>query len=295
MNIVVLGPGAIGSLWATKLQQAGHNVSIWGNQLAPHLSIQLDEQPSIQFENRKAESVENADLILVTVKAWQVKGALEPLIAHIHPECMLLVIHNGMGAIDELAGQLQQPLLLATTTHGAYKPNANQVLHTGHGSTQVGGYNLKGEKCQFIQEVLNHALPSVVWNPDIQLALWTKLAINCAVNPLTAIEGCKNGQLAQPAYQPVLKNIVDEITLVMEAEEYAISSATLFESVQSVIRNTADNLSSMHQDVFYHRKTEIDFITGYLLKKAREHGIPTPENQRLYDKIQKLERDWTHQ
>ncbi|MDG2681163.1 2-dehydropantoate 2-reductase, partial [Vibrio parahaemolyticus] len=197
MNILILGPGAVGSLWATKFQLAGHNVSLWGRTSDSKQLLQLDDSPAINFANQHLPSVQNADLVVVTVKAWQVETAIEPLLPYINTDTIIMLMHNGMGTAPLLEAKLpDNPLIVATTTHGAYKPNKELVMHTGQGITQVGGFNASGAQCQFLQDVMQHALPEVVWNPNINAALWTKLAINCAINPLTALHQCKNGDLA---------------------------------------------------------------------------------------------------
>ncbi|MDE1331021.1 2-dehydropantoate 2-reductase [Vibrio aestuarianus] len=296
MNIVVLGPGAIGLLWATQLHQAGHNVSLWGR--APHqlLSITQDNSPAVHFPYCDSNALQQADLLLITVKAWQVEQALLPLLTQLNRDTILLFMHNGMGAVDGIADLVSEfPLLLATTTHGALKASVNQVLHTGKGVTQLGAYNAKGEQCQFLVDVLAHALPEVVWNNTIEEALWYKLAINCAINPLTALEQCRNGDLANQHFQQQLENIVAEVASVMNAEGFAVTPSSLLTKVKQVIQATAKNHSSMHQDIFYRRKTEIDFITGYLLKKAKKHQLTTAENSKLYHAIQQIEHSWESQ
>lgn len=290
MNIVVIGPGAIGSLWATSLQRAGHQVSLWSRQQARHLSLQLDDSPALSFQHNDLNSVRRADLILVTVKAWQVEQALAPVIKYIDPNCMLMLMHNGMGAVDSILSQVNHlPVLLATTSHGAYRPSPQQVLHTGQGRTQIGGYNELGKRCTFICDVFNHALPMCEWFDDIEQALWQKLTVNCAINPLTALENCKNGQLGEPRYQADISAVIKEAAAVMQAEGLNADLNSLTHTVQHVITATANNFSSMQQDVFYTRKTEIDFITGYLLKRAQHHGIAAPVNQRLYQAIKQQE------
>lgn len=294
MNIVVLGPGAVGSLWAYKLKLAGHNVSVYSSQNLPTLSLELDELPPLSFENQATNKLSEADVLLVTVKAWQVEAAIKPLIKHIDERCIIVFMHNGMGAVDTVAPVLERnPVVLSTTTHGAYKPSREKVLHTGHGNTLLGGYNSKGNQCEFLAEVFNHALADCQWTENINLALWNKLAINCAINPLTAIEQCRNGDLAKEHYQEKLNQIIDEVCQVMRAEKLPITREQLEETVTQVIKATAENYSSMRQDVFYQRKTEIDFITGYLLASAKRHNISAPTNQALYDTIKTIENSWT--
>nr|WP_319555165.1 2-dehydropantoate 2-reductase [uncultured Vibrio sp.] len=294
MNIVILGPGAIGSLWATKLKQAGHNVSLWSRSSETQLTLQLDDTAVDTFANHHLLDVQNADLIVVTVKAWQVGEAIRPLLPHISPDTIVMLMHNGMGTAQNVAALLpNNPIVLATTTHGAYKPNKQHVSHTGHGITQLGGFNGSGEQCQFLQEVMHHALPEVRWNPNIHAALWTKLAINCAINPLTAIHQCKNGALAQQKFQDTLRNITHELVEVMNKEGLDTEFDNLFEVIMQVVHATAENFSSMRQDVYHQRRTEIDFITGYLLQAAKRHHIETPENLNLYLRIKQIEKSWT--
>lgn len=296
MNIVILGPGAIGSLWATKLKQAGHNVSLWSRSSETQLSLQLDDSVGDTFLNNHLPCVKNADLIVITVKAWQVEEAIRPLLEHISPDTIVMLMHNGMGTAQRVSEMLKNnPIVLATTTHGAYKPNKQLVLHTGAGITQLGGFNSSGEQCQFLQEVMHHALPEVRWNPNIHTALWTKLAINCAINPLTAIHQCKNGALAQQEFQDTLRKITHELVEVMNKEGLDTEFDSLFEVVMQVVNATAENYSSMRQDVFHHRRTEIDFITGYLLQAAERHHIETPANLDLYRRIKQIEKSWTEQ
>ncbi len=296
MNILILGPGAVGSLWATKFKLAGHNVSLWGRSSNSEQLLQLDDNPTINFSNQHIPSVQNADLIVVTVKAWQVESAIEPLLPYISEDTIVMLLHNGMGTALLLEAKLpDNPLIVATTTHGAYKPSKEQVLHTGQGNTQLGGFNAKGAQCDFLADVMNHALPEVNWNPNINAALWTKLAINCAINPLTAIHQCKNGELAAPEFATELANITRELVEVMNKEGIKVDFDSLHTTIMQVVNATAANYSSMRQDVFHQRRTEIDFITGYLLKAAEKHQISTPENAKLYQRIKQIEQSWTEQ
>ncbi|UUM31136.1 2-dehydropantoate 2-reductase [Vibrio japonicus] len=293
MNIVVLGPGAIGSLWAHSLHCAGHSVSLWSRSDGHTHTIQVDDGRAIVLANHDTPALEQADLLLVTVKAPQVTQAIQPLLKHLHSECIVLLMHNGMGTAEPTSKILTgNPLVLATTTHGVYRQSDSLILHTGLGTTQLGGYNAKGKQCQFLEDVLHHALPNVSWNPNIQEALWHKLAINCAINPMTAIHQITNGELNSNNYSKELDRVINEVSQVMNAEGITTSLATLKETVYKVINATAKNHSSMQQDIFYHRTSEIDFITGYLLERAKAHNIAAPSNAALYEQIKRIEQSW---
>jgi 2-dehydropantoate 2-reductase len=295
MNIVIVGPGAIGSLWAYKLHQAGHKVSLWGTKQNQQWMLAADDSPEILFSYNQPQTLIDADLLLITVKAWQVETAITPLQPHVNKDAILLFMHNGMGAVDNIVELIfEYPVVIATTTHGALKVDAHHVKHTGIGQTQLGAFNEKGSQCTFLVDVLNHALPTVSWNSNIRFALWNKLAINCAINPLTAIHQCLNGALAEDRFRPTLDAVIDELVCVMQAEKIPVDRNQLTTTIDNVIRATAANKSSMHQDIFYRRQTEIDFITGYLVRKAQQHGIEVPANSELYKQIQFLEKYGKH-
>ncbi|MGF1804263.1 2-dehydropantoate 2-reductase [Aliivibrio sifiae] len=295
MNITILGPGAVGSLWACCLQKAGHNVSLWTrSSTSSDISISLNakENSSHSFSCNDKGSLIHCDLLFITVKAWQVKNALLPLLANLSKDTILLFMHNGMGAIDDIKEQIKHhPILQATTTHGALKESSHKVKHTGMGHTVIGPYNASGAQCQFLQEVLEHSLPSIEWNPEIQIALWKKLAINCAINPLTAIHQCQNGHLVHSDIHQDVIRICSEVLQVLQQEKVEWTEAELVSIVNQVISATSENYSSMNRDCFYQRKTEIDYITGYLLQKAELHGISAPINQTLYNQIKQLEEN----
>ncbi|MHA2938605.1 2-dehydropantoate 2-reductase [Vibrio sp. RC27] len=289
MNIVIVGPGAIGSLWAFHLSQAGHSVSVWLRQPEPQFIVQLDDHPKLPLPHNNRNDLENADLVLVTTKVWQVKSALSPIIPYLSSDTIILLMHNGMGVVDELQTELATfPFLIATTTHGA-KKEGTKINHTGIGSTQIGALNEKGKQCSFLEEVLQHTLPDVTWNSEINNALWLKLIINCVINPLTALEQCKNGALNDDRFTLVIDKLVRELVSVAQAEGIDFEVETITAQIYQVISSTAENRSSMHQDIYYKRKTEIDFITGYLLKCADRHQISIPENRHLYQQIKQIE------
>lgn len=296
MNIAIVGIGAIGALWACKLQQSGHQViAITRDKSQPQLRIQLDEQPAQTLQANSLAELKNCDLILITVKSTQVAQALAPLAAFIAPHTPLVFVHNGMGAVEQLASQWHQhPLYLATTTQAAFKPSSNQVNHTGHGATLIGPYHHQTQMlAPAIIEELNTALPSVLWDANIEAALWKKLAVNCVINPMTALYQCKNGELAQAQYQAQLQTLIDECHQVMRADEQTLDLDELTAFIHQVIAATAQNYSSMYQDVHYNRRTEIDFITGFLLKKASDYQIEVPSHQALYQQIKSREQNST--
>tara|TARA_R110002110_G_scaffold91264_2_gene237566 strand:+ start:187030 stop:187926 length:897 start_codon:yes stop_codon:yes gene_type:complete len=285
----VLGAGAIGGLFASFMhenalpvtlilrQRSAARIGLTREGLAPHyrfaanVTAPADPQPIRH--------------LLVTTKAYDVVTALTSIAHRLTPNAQVVLMVNGMGLAEQVRSRLPQiQLTLATTTEGAYTRAPLRIVHAGHGQTRIGQQG-QGFAPQEIAEVVQ-AVPRCRWDADIDHALWHKLIINCAINPLTALHHCRNGALAtDPHLTAKVEQLCEELAAVSLAAGYRDTAAGLRKDVMRVIANTADNRSSMLQDIDAGRCTEIESITGYLLQNARRYGVATPANQALYDAI----------
>jgi 2-dehydropantoate 2-reductase len=115
--------------------------------------------------------------------------------------------------------------------------------------------------------------------------LWLKLAVNCAINPLSALHDCPNGEVPERA-GAIFDPLLAELHALLSSEGVSLSLAELRERILAVIRATASNSSSMRQDVLAGRRTEIDFILGHAWRSARQAGLSTPVLDALYLQLQ---------
>ncbi|MDF2622707.1 MULTISPECIES: 2-dehydropantoate 2-reductase [Kosakonia] len=292
MRITVLGCGALGQLWLTALCKQGHEVQGWLRIPQPYCSVNLVEEDGTIFNEsltaNDPDFLARSDLLLVTLKAWQVSDAVKGLVASLSPTTPVLLLHNGMGTVEELKS-LPNPLLMGTTTHAARR-DGNVIIHVASGITHIGPARAQDGEFSYLADTLQMALPDVAWHNTIRPALWRKLAVNCVINPLTALRDCKNGDLRDVPEE--IEKIAREVAAVIEREGHHISADELIAYVHQVIESTAENISSMLQDVRAMRHTECDYITGYLLRRARAHGIAVPENARLFDLIKRKESEY---
>ncbi len=292
MKITVLGCGALGQLWLSALHSAGHDVQGWLRISQPFCQANVISLQGITtnltLPTNDQQHLATSDLLLVTLKAWQIAGAVIPLLPKLASGCPILFLNNGMGAIRELP-VTTQPILQGITTH-AVRPDGNAILHVANGITHIGPYNSHASASSVLAEILHRALPEVGWHDNMQIILWKKMAVNCVINPLTALYNCRNGELLQ--YEQHIHLLCEEIASVMEAEGVHILADSISQYVHLVMTHTANNFSSMHQDIQHHRHTEIDYITGYLLQCARRHGIDVPENKHLYEMIKQKENTY---
>ncbi|CDH22917.1 2-dehydropantoate 2-reductase [Xenorhabdus bovienii] len=292
MKITVLGCGAIGKLWLVALSQQNHDIQAWIRVPQPFVSVRIDnfngkvfdQQFSANDEKHLAES----ELLLVCLKAWQVSDAINNLAPKLSPHCPILLLHNGMGSQEEFL-PLPNPILLGVTTHGSYQENGI-VYHKSQGITHIGSTTANADKFSFLADVLHYALPDVAWHNEIHTISWLKLAVNCIINPLTVIYDCKNGNLLQHTAQIDL--LCDEIHQVMERDNLHTTKQMLVDYVMNVIEQTSENYSSMLQDIRAQRHTEIDYITGFLLRRARAYGLSIKENTIIYQFIKRKEEEY---
>ncbi|MEF3111478.1 2-dehydropantoate 2-reductase [Raoultella sp. WB_B2P2-3] len=292
MKVTVLGCGALGQLWLTALCKHGHDVQGWLRVPQPFCSVNLIETDGSIFNEsltaNDPDFLASSDLLLVTLKAWQVSTAVKNLSERLPASSPILLIHNGMGTVDELKG-VRQPLLLASTTQAARR-DGNVIVHVANGTTHIGPARAYPQDYSTLADTLQNVLPDVAWHNNIQPALWSKLAVNCVINPLTALRNCKNGDLRDAAME--VETICREVAAVMEREGIHTSPENLLFYVHQIIESTAENISSMLQDIRAQRHTEIDYITGFLLKRARAHGLAVPENARMFEQVKRKENEY---
>lgn len=301
LHWLLVGPGALGQLYAGKLALAGHTVSVWSRHgVVPAQDYQWYDLDSQIHLWQSQSTTPPIDVVLVVTKVFQSNQATQAVLESglVHADCPIILMHNGLGAEANLQRlSVQQPLLLASSRHGALKEGPNRVRHTGQGSTLLGLY--QGELSKALQNQLilafEQALTDSHWQENILEPLWHKLIINSVINPLTARERICNGKILQPQYEQEVHQLCQEACLVAQAEGFPMDSEAMLKQVQQVAQATAQNKSSMLQDVLQHRKTEIDYINGYLIRCAQAHQIPVPAHEQIVGHIYSFNSSSTEQ
>lgn len=292
----LLGCGALGGVLAGLLAQAGNQVSLLRtNDAAVRLPLLLTwwdlqgQQHSFEPDFLQAKDAANIRLLLVTTKAYQVQSALEPLVGVLPSATPILLLHNGMGTESWVHRAFpDNPILLAVTSNGALRLGNEEFRHTGAGETWIGPANEAARHWQPLAELLARALPHAGWSEEIRLRQWEKLVINAIINPLTALSGERNGSLLARQYE--VEALCEELLPLLQRHGLSGELAFWRDKVLNVARLTADNFSSMHQDLDAGRDSEIDYITGFLLREAQEAQLHLPLHQQLYQAIKAKER-----
>ena len=295
MQWTILGAGAVGSLFATHLQRSGQKVNLLDTrqphrqQAKPMLLEQLDGSICMcELDCIGYQDLAQIGCLLVTTKVWQVTHALQPLIGLLPESCPIVLLHNGMGTAEWLTEHFpHNPLLAGVTSCGALKTDASHIKHTGFGETWLGALNAAGEQWQTLVSPLADALGHAAWSEHIQERQWQKLVVNAVINPLTAVYNQQSGILLQ--HQDEIAALCLELRPLLLQQGLTNTANEWQELVLQVVDRTAKNYSSMQQDIANRRRTEIDYITGYLLQQAEQNGLELPQHRALYLKIKALE------
>ncbi|MEH6624883.1 MAG: 2-dehydropantoate 2-reductase [Motiliproteus sp.] len=295
----ILGAGAIGSLWCNYLLRNNQSATLlcrspeqldgfWDN---PFLTLVVASQRfKYQPATEMFSSNQPISRLLITTKSYDTEAAIQSIAHRIQRDTIIVIMQNGMGGQQKVADLFpNSPVYAGTTTEGAYRTGSQQVVHAGRGETWLGPFNKAADDLgsQPLEALLNLELTSC-FDQSIHTRLWQKLAINCAINGLTAIHDCRNGELLNSPYLEQMQQLCEEFEQVTEQLNQPLFEHSLFQAAKTVAQATGDNFSSMLQDVRHKRRTEIDYINGFICQQAQQRGVSIPSHQQLVDQVKAL-------
>ncbi len=298
MNIVVFGSGAIGSLFGALLAKQ-HKVALVGR--APHITYIQQKGLLINGKTRlivsvpAVESIKDVtfspDLILLTVKSYDTETASRQLSSLFNNQTVVVSLQNGLNNIQKIEQYIEKKHILAgVTTQGALFVKPGTITHTGKGTTILGElHGDSSERLRTLVTVFNQAGIETQMSTDIKREIWRKAIINSSINPLTAFLRCNNGYLLDnPVLERTVESICTESSVIASSEGIVVSALEMIEKTKKVIKDTAQNYSSMMQSIQQGKKTEIDSINGELLRIGSEHKVETSLNRILFELITSL-------
>lgn len=285
IHSLIVGPGAVGHLLCAHIQQYSQ---VWVYPHKPTLNLTKHVHTTRLITLKwqiLASNQQSIDLIWICSKAEHSLAVAHELLTQ-HKQASVVLLHNGMGPQQQLAIQFPGRVIFAMTTNAVFKQKDGLFHQTAFGVTPLGYPNSATPYKRNWVNIIADWQGNMGFQADrkIENALWKKLAMNAVINPLTAFYNIKNGALLEPDYEPTIALLCNEIEQVACAECVELPYP-LTDTIYDVIKLTADNYSSMQQDVFYRRKTEVEFILGFLLTCAQKHQISTPNLQQWHQAI----------
>ena len=303
MKTVMIGPGAMGSLFGGLLTRAGEDLWLVGykkEQVETICSagLTLEEREGSQIIPMRATpdvtSVGKADLVIFFVKTYDTEKAVSDALALEKEDTVFLTLQNGLGNEEVICKKIdRKKVMLGVTGQGATLLRPGHVRHAGWGKTFVGELDHRiTDRATRIAQMFCRAGIETEASPNIHDQVWGKLVVNAGINALTALTGFKNGQLLDyPETARLMEGLVFEAAQVARRKGVHIEEVPI-EKVRKAAAATRENRSSMGQDFDHRRKTEIDAINGAVVREAQPLGISVPFNQAVTDLVKAIEKNF---
>ncbi len=292
MRIALLGTGAMGTLFGVRLARVAEvwMLGTWAEALEAarrhglRLTMAEGEETARVAVAEDPADVPPCDLALILVKAYQTERAARWAKQLLRPDGIALTLQNGLGPLEtlrEILGPLRA--LQGVTTMGATLLAPGHARLGGKGPIWLGTAFPDRGPLERIAELLERAGFQVELREDLQGVIWGKLVANTAINPITALFDVPNGALLErPDLWRLARGVAQETTAVARAQGISLPFEDPEAFVADVCRRTAENASSMRQDLHRGRPTEIDALNGAVVAIGRRIGIPTPLNEVLW-------------
>lgn len=305
MHFLLVGPGALGCLLSSIISRGlslGDQFTIldYNPERAQLLSQQgITYECDDEINNFSVAAVsdpkelDHVDVIFLCVKSYDVVNCLSFCRPVLSPTTLLIFLQNGISHL-EVGNQIgDASAAFGTSTDGATLLGEGHVRHAGRGMTYLGFLNSpKPKNAELLMQarrVLADGGIQVETTHNILTRLWAKLFINTGINALTGILECKNGELLTlPGAAERMERAVQEALRVAQAKEIPVMDDP-YRATELVCAKTAENVSSMLQDVRSQKRTEIEAINGAVVSIGKRYGIDTPENNLLCKQIKEIE------
>jgi 2-dehydropantoate 2-reductase len=293
MKVAVMGAGAVGCYYGGMLVRAGHDVVLIGR--AQHVDairaqgLRLDTQ---SFDERvrvaastDADAAAGAQLVLFCVKSTDTESAAQQLQPYLAHDALILSLQNGVDNAERLRKQVPQEVAAAVVYVAAGMAGPGHVKHNGRGELLIEPSSASDAVARALVEA---GVPTEI-SDNVRGALWAKLILNCAYNALSALAQLPYGLLVQrDGVTDVMRDVVAECIAVAQADQVVIPG-DVDAAVRRIAETMASQYSSTAQDLARGRRSEIDHLNGYVVRRGAARGVPTPANRVLHTLVKLVE------
>ncbi len=294
MKITVMGAGAVGSYFGGMLARAGHAVTLVARQAHAQAVVReglrmetrsFDERVSLAAST-EAAAVQGADLVLFCVKSADTEAAGRQLLPYLATDALVLCLQNGVDNADRLRSVLPPAQVAAAVVYVATAlPGPGHVLHLGRGELVIEPSARAAE----VAQVLHGADVPTQISDNVRGALWAKLIVNCAYNAVSAIAQRPYGENVRSEGIPeLMRDVIDECTAVAAADGVVLPGDP-HAAARQIAETMPGQFSSTAQDLARGKRTEIDYLNGFVVRRGEALGIPTPANRALWALVKLIE------
>jgi 2-dehydropantoate 2-reductase len=289
----VVGTGALGSYVSARLFRASLPVTVagtWPEGLAAMAERGIDVTEGGTTWNARVPVVPlhgalpETDVVLVLAKAHQTVRVAPHARRALAAGGLIVTLQNGWGNREVLEAVAPGRVLAGVTFAGVRVEGPGRVV----GSAGRLLVETRAEHTAALAQLgaaFAAARIPFETTSDIEPHQWSKLAVNCAINPLTALRGVSNGALLQgDVLRESVRLVAREVGSVAAARGLVLPGDPAALALETAAA-TAENRSSMLQDFDRGAPTEIDALCGAVVREGRRLGVPTPLNERLWHDV----------
>jgi 2-dehydropantoate 2-reductase len=290
--VLVVGAGAIGSVYAAKLSTR-HPVTVVVRRdhadaiRAGGLRLIGRETLTARVDAvTRVESIAPGTIILLTTKVNASEAALRPIADLLRDDTVIVCVQNGLDSEGIARRAIAERCLVvrAITQFGAIFQAPGLINYTASGHTLLED----GPRSAAIAAMLTACGLEGRISPDIKTEVWRKLIYNCVINPITAITGTEVGGIADPRLDRLKQLVIDECLAVARTEGVAFDIDFL--ATITEVFSASRTIASMRQDLMRGRPTEIDHMNGAVADLGRRAGVDCPVNAALAAIIRAMDR-----
>jgi 2-dehydropantoate 2-reductase len=282
-RIAVMGAGAVGCYYGFRLARAGHDVVLIGRpQLVEAVQRQGLRLETQTFDERirvsastEGSVVQRAQLVLFCVKSNDTESGAAAIKPHLAPDAVVLSLQNGVENADRLRTLLPQEVIAAAVYVGVEMVGPGHVRHHGRGELVIERSKASDDVARAL---IAAGVPTDI-SDNVRGALWAKLITNCAYNALSAITQLPYGRIAKgEGVTVVLRDLVDECVAVAKADGVTLAG-DVDAAVRKIAETAAGQYSSTAQDLARGKRSEIDHLNGFIVRRGDALGVATPANR----------------
>jgi 2-dehydropantoate 2-reductase len=300
-TVAVIGAGAVGSYFGGLLARAGYDVTLIARQdhvkAIQENGLYMECQSFQERVSVKAsieyQAIKNADLILFCVKSPDTESVAKEIKPYLSEDSIILSLQNGVDNAERIRAVLLNPVYPAVVYVATGMAGPGHVKHFGRGELVIG--DLEGnEACldqlNMLQEYLKKGNIPCSISKNIKHDMWLKFLVNCSYNAISGIGQIEYGQMVQSTHiNTLIEQITKEFLAVAGKEGLNITLEQAILANEQIAKTMTKQKSSTAQDLMKFKKTEIDFLNGYIVRRGLVHQIPTPANQSVYALVKMLE------
>ena len=299
----MLGAGAVGCYFGGMLARAGQDVTLIGRservQAINQLGLEMDCKSFQELVYVKASDdlsvLGDADLVLLSVKSLDTEKTIQAIASILPGHAVILSLQNGVANVDIASKWISNPVYAAVVYVATGMLGHRTMKHHGRGELYIGSLQPAQERDQenlaAICMLFESADVPCSMSKQIKKDMWLKFLVNCSYNAISGIGQITYGEMVRiPEILQQIDHITEEFLAIATAEGVLISAAEAVEANALIASTMVTQRSSTAQDLARGKKTEIDFLNGYIVELGNKYSIPVPYNESIYALVKMLEQ-----